>query len=138
MNTSAMTRATGLLLASALLALLPTAQQTKAADPTPKATLQGHTEWVLSVAVSPDGKTLASGGGTTRERELKLWDMATGKATAALKGHTVEVRSVAFSPDCKTLASGGGGGFQEPELKLWDVATGKEKAALQGHRGAVT
>ena len=106
MNTSAMTRATSLLLASALLALLPTAQQTKAADPTLKATLQGHTEWVLSVTVSPDGKTLASGGGTTRERELKLWDIATGKATAALKGHTVEVRSVAFSPDGKTLASG--------------------------------
>jgi WD40 repeat protein len=32
--------------------------------------------WVLSVAYSPDGKTLASG---SRDNTLKLWDVRTGK-----------------------------------------------------------
>jgi WD40 repeat protein len=43
--------------------------------------LQGHTEPVISVAFSPDGKILASAGGTTSNApgELKLWDVATGK-----------------------------------------------------------
>ena len=50
MNSSAMIRATSLWLASTLLALLATAQEKKAADPALKATLQGHTEAVLSVA----------------------------------------------------------------------------------------
>jgi len=56
------------------------------------------------VAISPDGKTLASG---SKDKTVKLWDVATGKEVVTLKGHTDPVLSVAFGPDGKTLASGG-------------------------------
>ena len=70
--------------------------------------MAGHTFGVNCVAFSPDGKRLASGGGERdKPGELKLWDVATGKESAALRGHAGEVHSVAFSPGGRTLASGG-------------------------------
>jgi WD40 repeat protein len=76
------------------------------------ATLEGHASDVNSVAFSPDGKTLASGGG---DYTVKLWDVETRQELAALTGHNYRVWSVAFSPDGKTLASGSG----DNTVKLW-------------------
>ncbi|MDH6104584.1 trypsin-like peptidase domain-containing protein [Anabaenopsis tanganyikae CS-531] len=89
-------------------------------------TLTGHSEWVRSVAFSPDGQTLASG---SDDDTIKLWDVATGTSIATLTGHSSWVNSVAFSPDGKTLASGSWDGT----IKLWDVATGTSIATLTGH-----
>ena len=83
-------------------------------------------ESIFSVAYSPDGKTLLSGSG---DRDIKLWDMATGKLKGTLLGHTGIVWSVACSPDGKTAASGS----YDTTIKLWDMATQKNTATLQGH-----
>ena len=45
-----------------------------------------HTEWVTSVAFSPDGKTLATG---SRDKTARVWDAATGEVLQTLEGHTV-------------------------------------------------
>jgi len=88
--------------------------------------------WVYSVAFSPDGKILASGGYGSG-RNLKLWDVATGKERVAIAGHDgTNINSVIFSPDGTTVISGRG---RDGAMMVWDVATGRELASLMGSSG---
>ncbi|QFS43313.1 serine/threonine protein kinase [Nostoc sphaeroides CCNUC1] len=93
-------------------------------------TFTGHSNGVTSIAVSPDGKTLASG---SQDKTIKLWNLATGKLIRTLTGHSNLVNSVAFSRDGKTLASGSTDG----SIKLWNLATGEQIRTLRGHSDSV-
>ena len=66
------------------------------------AVLGEHACHVRSVAFSPDGTRIVSGGGRT----VRVWDAETGQEKAVLKGHAAEIRSVAFSSDGNRILSG--------------------------------
>jgi len=93
-------------------------------------TLKGHTEQITSVAFSPDGKRLVSGGGYSQDHtkagEVIVWDAQNGQEVFVFKRHSSRVGCVAFSPDGKRVASGAGPPIDLGELSVWDADSGKE------------
>jgi RNA polymerase sigma factor (sigma-70 family) len=83
--------------------------------------------YVESLAISPDGKTLAVGGGNG-DHSVRLCDAATGRLLRTFEGHQGSVGGVAFFPDGKTLASASWDG----DIRIWEVATGKQLRAMHG------
>ncbi len=70
-----------------------------------------------SVAFSPDGRTLATGG---EDKHIRLWEVSTGKERRQLPGHAGRVTGLIFSTDGKTLISASA----DATVLFWDV-TGK-------------
>jgi WD40 repeat protein len=102
------------------------------------ASLTGHDDGVLSVAVAPDGATLATG---SDDGTVILWDV-TDRAHPRPRGKPLTgpedgVRSVAFTPDGATLAAGSYDGT----VILWDVTDQTHPHSrgkpLTGHKAGV-
>ena len=91
----------------------------------PRRTFKSPRSVVRSIAVSPDGSTIATAG---TDNLVTVWDVAVGVPFATLKGHTRPVLSIAFSPDGKTLASSG----TDRTVRLWDVAAWTERRRFAG------
>jgi WD40 repeat protein len=75
---------------------------------------KAHEGPVISMTLSADGETLATGGS---DRTAKLWDVKSGTKLVTLNNDGGIVTSVAFSTDSKTLATGGESGA----VKIWDT-----------------
>ena len=98
---------------------------TEAATP-----LEGHTGWVGSLAMSPDGRWMASGSGDTT---VIVWNLISHKLERKLLGHIAGVTALAFSSDGGILASGG----RDQTIRLWDMKTGQQVSLLCGHGASV-
>ncbi|KAJ5123905.1 uncharacterized protein N7515_007730 [Penicillium bovifimosum] len=90
-------------------------------------TLQGHVMGVWAMVLWDD--TLVSGG---CDREVRVWNMATGTCLHLLRGHTSTVRCLKMS-DRNTAISGS----RDTTLRIWDLATGTCRNVLVGHQASV-
>ncbi len=88
----------------------------------PKLTIPAHTTAVHALAVSPDGRLLAS---TAQERVVKVWNAQTGEHLTSLDGVRPSA-SVAFGFDGQTLAASARGG-----VRLYELATAQLKRELE-------
>ncbi|MFA5427800.1 MAG: WD40 repeat domain-containing protein [Sulfurimonas sp.] len=79
--------------------------------------LEGHTDCVYSLAVTPDGKNIVSG---SKDNTIKIWDIQSGECVRTLKGHTDAVSSV-ITQDGKTIISRS----KDGTIKLWDIKSGE-------------
>lgn len=97
----------------------------------PAQILRGHTDIIWSLAWSPDGTRIASGGD---DRAVRIWQVASGKQVRKLE-HRARVDVVAWSPDGRWLATGG----DEQTISLWDMERDGSRPAriLPGHRGSI-
>ena len=102
------------------------AKSGKAAKP-----LGGHTQSVEGLALSSDGKFLAS---ASEDNTVLIWDIAGGKTTQTIKGHTDYVTNVAFSADGKQLVTTS----KDKTVRVWDIAGAKELASFKVEREVET
>ncbi|TAF03321.1 MAG: WD40 repeat domain-containing protein [Nostocales cyanobacterium] len=91
-------------------------------------TLYGHSNYVFSIAVNPQGESFAS---ASADKSVKIWDISTGEMLHNLTGHSNYVCSVCFSADGKIIGSGS----YDKTFKLWHGL--KSKTFIE-HSGCVT
>ena len=94
-------------------------------------TLEGHPDWVNSVAWNSNGTLLASGSGDTR---IQIWDTNMWTCIQTLEGHTQRVNSVAWNSQGTLLVSGSG----DTTIKVWDTKSWTCIQTLEGHTNYVS
>ena len=90
----------------------------------------GHTDFIIAVALSPDGRQLATGG---QDRVIKLWNLDGGEPIT-FRGFSGTSQYIVFTPDGKRLIAAG----QSPEVRVWDLATKTEHILPRPEQGHVT
>jgi WD40 repeat protein len=90
-----------------------------------------HSDSVLALNISPDGKQLASG---SADRLAKTVELATGKVLKIFEGHTHQVLGVAWKRDTRMLMTAGA----DNVAKTWDAATGERRKNIEGFGKEIT
>ena len=85
-----------------------------------------HTDWVTTLAFSPDGKYLASGD---RNGGLHIWEAETGGIVLTLAEHQSRVTDLSWRPDGNVIASTG----EDGKLILWDMKDGWPSKIARAH-----
>jgi transcription initiation factor TFIID subunit 5 len=83
----------------------------------------GHTGAVTAIAMSPNGKWMASAG---EDKSIIVWDLNSGKSIKKMTGHTDFVYALEFSVDNQVLMSGGA----DCTVRIWDVNTDDAQSAV--------
>lgn len=86
----------------------------------------GHTDGVLTIDISRDGRQLASG---SFDNDVRVWDFQTGESLLLLEGHSDRILDVAFNPVGNFLISAS----NDTTMRLWDLSTGITRYTYRGH-----
>ncbi len=99
-------------------------------------TFEGHKEWVVCIAFSPDGRRLLSG---SYDKTIRLWDVESGRQLRQFLGHTGAVGRVGFSPGGRYVLTVGAAGGLDRTARVWDAVSGRElkRIDLAGAEGRV-
>ena len=97
----------------------------------PIQTFKGHTDQVLSAALTRDGKRVLTGSG---DKAAILWNAETAKPIQTFNGHTGGISSVALSGDGKRLLTGSA----DNTAILWDSETAKPIQTFNGHTDGIS
>lgn len=92
--------------------------------------LAGHTQFVEALAITPDGRTIISGG---QDKTLRVWDLKSGRLLHLLEGHKAMVTLIAITPDGRKVVSGS----PDKTLRVWDLSSGKCLHTLEGHTDSI-
>lgn len=94
--------------------------------------LAGHRHTVTSLAITPDGRLLASG---SRDGTVRLWDLPQGDLLGVLRGHStwVSIWAIAISADGKRLASAS----DDLTIRVWELSSRRTVAILRGHSESI-
>src|SRR6266699_3357916 len=89
-------------------------------------TYQGHTDFVRTVAWSPNGIRVASG---SDDWTVQVWDALTGDNAFIYRDHRFQIWTVVWSPDGQWVASAG----DDKTVQIWKAANGKSNLSYKGH-----
>ncbi|MBL8295023.1 MAG: winged helix-turn-helix domain-containing protein [Bryobacterales bacterium] len=92
--------------------------------------LEGHSDAIRAVAITPDGKRAISG---SRDNTLRVWDLEGRQAPRVLEGHTNAIRAVAITADGTRAISGS----EDRTLRVWDLEGQQAPRVLEGHTGQI-
>ncbi len=87
---------------------------------------------LTSLAISPDGRVLASASGY-EDPAIRIWDTATGTLLFKLEGHSAWVGKLTFSKDGRRLVSAAA----DQSIRIWDTKNWTESRVLRGHTDEV-
>jgi WD40 repeat protein len=88
----------------------------------------------MSVAISTDGRRIASRSSGSYDNTVRVWDAESGEELRCLRGHEDDVSSIAISSDGRRIVSGS----QDKTVRVWDAERGEELRCLRGHEDDVS
>ena len=90
------------------------------------AVLEGHTSFVISLAVTPDNQLIVSGSWN----QIFVWSISLRKLVAVAEGHVRFISCMAIDCEDKYIVTGS----WDKTLRVWDLLQKRQVCVLDGHK----